>query len=100
PPDPSPSAAAEITAPIFRIESDGPLHISDPIFDPTTNISNLANAALTSKQDIAVQSSALQQIAKTISPTTAAQTVTLVLSATSIAKLTQGLDYWIKTPTA
>ena len=100
PPDPSPSAAAEITAPIFRIESDGPLHISDPIFDPTTNISNLADAALISKQDIAVHSAALQQIAQTISPTTAAQTVTLVLSATSIAKLTQGIDYWIKTPTA
>jgi hypothetical protein len=100
PPDPSPSAAAAITAPMFRIESDGPLHISDPIFDPTTNISDLANAALISKQDIAVQSGALQQIAQTISPTAAAQTVTLVLSATSIAKLTVGLDYWIKTPTA
>jgi hypothetical protein len=100
PPDPSPSAAAEITAPIFRIESDGPLHISDPIFDPTTNISNLADAALIAKQDIAVQSVALQQIAQTISPTTAAQTVSLRLSAASIGKLTAGQDYWIKTPTA
>jgi hypothetical protein len=91
-PPPSPSAAA-----IFRIESDGPLHISDPIFDPTTNISALADATLISKQDIAVQSVALQHIAQTSSSTPPAQTVTLVLPA---VKLTQGLEYWIETSTA
>jgi hypothetical protein len=99
PPAPSPIAAVVTTA-ISTVEADGPLRISDPMYDATTNISTLADAALLSKQDIAVQSVAEQQIANTISPTKGAQTVSLRLSAASIASLTAGQDYWIKTPTA
>ncbi len=88
------------TGPSLIIESDGPLHISDPMFDPNTGTSPLTSVELDSKQDVAVQSGMPTPIAvnsATQGGVTAGQSIVLPVTPQQGGKLTVGLDYWIGT---
>jgi hypothetical protein len=96
----APPTSTPPTGPKLKVESDGPLHISDPTFDPTTNTSALTGVALISKQDIIIEAVALPSIdaakeSKTVI-TNLNNPPTVTLNLSSVKKLTVGLDYWIR----